>query len=153
MNTAEEPVAEIECDTLLLCDTIRSAEGKFYILGGGWDTLRVASLSAPTLIGVAIRFVVAKERAGDPVEARIDFLGPDDGPSSPEPLFSLSTSIAISLDPSDEEKSAIAILVPLELTLQFARYGQHEVRVFANDARLRSTRFLIQPALDTNELS
>lgn len=153
MSTAEEPVVDIECDTLLLCDTIRSAEGKFYILGGGWDSLRVSSLSAPTLIGIAIRFVVARERAGYPIEARIDFLGPADGPSSPEPLVSFRTSIAISLDPGDEEKSVIAVLVPLDLTLQFERYGQHEIRVFANDTLLRTTSFWVQPAFDNNEPS
>jgi hypothetical protein len=50
--------------TLLLCDAAQAADGKLYVIGGGWSHLRVPD--APTNIALAVLLIIDWDETNEP---------------------------------------------------------------------------------------
>lgn len=48
----------MEIDFLILADAAQVAEGKLYLLGGGWDRIAVNTLPAVQTVGIAVGVIV-----------------------------------------------------------------------------------------------
>lgn len=48
----------MEIDFLILADAAQVAEGKLYLMGGGWDRIAVNTLPAMQMVGIAVGIVI-----------------------------------------------------------------------------------------------
>ena len=103
----------IRVDCLLLADAAQEAGGRLYVLGGGWNRLRVADLpiQAPAL-ALAIRVVVPWHDTNQPLPITIQLEDPDGHRLlSDPPRLNLTVGRPPGLAPGAEQA------VPLALSL------------------------------------
>ena len=62
---------------MLLCDAAQSAEGKLYVLGGGWS--RMPS-NTPTTMALAVKLSIPWDQANRPIHVRASLLTEDGRP-------------------------------------------------------------------------
>jgi len=71
-------VRDVQIDHAVLADFAEIVGGKLYLMGGGWDALRVNSLPASARLAVAVGIRIAWEETNRPVAVRIT-IEDDDG--------------------------------------------------------------------------
>lgn len=68
----------MDIDNALLADFAEVVSGKLYVMGGGWDSFRVAAVPASARIAVAAGFRIGWEETNQPAPVRI-VIEDDDG--------------------------------------------------------------------------
>ena len=67
-------------DFAVLCDAVQAAQGKLFILGGGWNVLNVTRFPARHhSLGIGIRLLIPWTRADEEFELTIDLMDEDGG--------------------------------------------------------------------------
>ena len=117
----------------ILADAAYVANGKFFIHGGGWDSIFAMSFPAshPSM-ALAMMFELTYEEAHDPQPYRIDLVNEDDEPMP----VAFESQVAVGIAPGQKKTS---VRVPAQLTiptLQFPAPGEYRFRIWSKEAPL-----------------
>ena len=101
----------IRVDCLLLADSAQEAGGKLYVLGGGWNRLRVPELPARApAIALAIRVVVPWHDTNQPIPLVVQLEDPDgQAILSEPPRLDLRVGRPSGLEPGSVQAIPVAI--------------------------------------------
>jgi hypothetical protein len=130
----------IRVDCLLLADAAQEAGGKLYVLGGGWNRLRVPELPARSpAIALAIRVVVPWPDTNQPIPLVVHLEDPDGQPVVAEPpRLDLRVGRPSGLEPGSDQVIPVAINLagfPLRVA------GPHAVVASLDGEELARTTF------------
>jgi hypothetical protein len=142
--TSEEPEIQPSVDFALLADAVQAAQGKLYVLGGGWDTLFVQSFPARhASLGIGVRVRVPWSWADQPVFIAVD-LQDEDGarvlPSEP-----LTHGIRVARPEGFPEGTDIGLVRAFTFTnLVIPREGAYSFVISLNQVVTDRLRFTVR---------
>jgi hypothetical protein len=130
----------IRVDCLLLADAAQEAGGKLYVLGGGWNRLRVTELPARApAMALAVRVVVPWHDTNQPIPLVVHLEDPDGQRLLAEPpRLDLRVGRPSGLEPGSDQVIPVAISLsgfPLRVA------GTHAFVATLDEAELARTTF------------
>lgn len=113
---------EVRVECCMLCDGAQEANGKLYVLGGGWDAIMGPTfpMGQPPM-ALAIRLAVPWNLANRPMQFRIEVRDEDERDILPRPL---DGTINVGRPPNAEAGDDLAVLMAITLSgVTFPRPG------------------------------
>jgi len=145
MSAVDRPQA-----AMMLCDFAQVADGKLYILGGGWSQINMQDPDAPVFVTLAVDLSIPWDLANRPIPIAVDLVTEDYEPFVPrgeeEPLR-MEGGITVGRPPWARAG------VPLHIPLVFPfppifglQQGGYVVRLFVDGNDTETAPFQIVPA-------
>jgi hypothetical protein len=131
----------MEIDFLILADAAQVAEGKLYLLGGGWDRMAVNVLPAVQTIGIAVGVAVPWAETNIPHTLRLT-VEDDDGGTVLQPVdVRLEIGRPAGLAAGSDQRVTVAFNAHLGLS----RLGGYVVTAALENGAQRRLRFSVTP--------
>jgi hypothetical protein len=130
----------MEIDFLILSDSAQVAEGKLYMLGGGWDRLAVIGLPAVQPMGIAVGLLVPWGETNVPTNLWISIEDDDGGAVMPSVSARVEVGRPTGIPPGSEQRVILAFNVQVALP----RLGGYAVIAGFDDGAWRRHRFTVQ---------
>jgi len=138
-----EPIERISADALILADGAQVADGKLYILGGGWDVIRLGSPAEPIpVFALAFRIVIPWNLTNEDIAVEIQIVDPDGATLLGDDPPVVRTKVG---RPPNLE-SGVSQALPFAMTFQnfpFPKSGQYFVRLREGERDLNQYRFSV----------
>ncbi len=138
----------VRVDCFLLADAAQEVDNKLFILGGGWDLLRLPGPDdAQTSIALAMRFVVPRSETNRTLSFTLQLEDADGNRLVQHPPI-----IELDAEPSPELTPGLERTVPFAITidrLTFRDPGAYAFTISLDGAELARTWFQVQ-FLDAN---
>jgi hypothetical protein len=131
----------MDIDFLILADAAQVAEGKLYLLGGGWDRMAVNVLPAVQSIGVAIGVVVPWNETNTSHTLRLT-IEDEDGATILQPVdVQLEIGRPAGLTPGSDQRVTVAFNAHIPL----AKLGGYVVTAALENGAQKRLRFGVAP--------
>jgi hypothetical protein len=122
----------------MVCDGAHEANGKLYVLGGGWDTVLADSFPlTQNQIALAIRLAVPWREANRPLPFRIELRNDDERNILPTPLEGTVTVGRPPLVHPGDELSVLLAITLVQIT--FPSQGTYTFRLLIDDQPIAKT--------------
>ena len=134
----------VEC--FMLADAAQNADGKLYVLGGGWDVINTAQfpLQLPQ-VSLVVKLVIPWNEANRQHEFRVDLDDEDGGAVLPQPLLG---SFTVSRPPTAVAGDDLNTLIAMTIApLALPRPGRYVFRLSLGGDELARTSFRARMAL------
>ena len=132
-------VQPMEIDFLILADAAQVADGKLYLLGGGWDRIAVNALPAAQMIGVAVGVVVPWTETNTPHTLALTIEDEDGGSVLPPVSVRLEVGRPPGLPAGAEQR----LMVAFNAQLALPRFGGYVVSARLDTGAERRLRFSV----------
>lgn len=109
------PLPKVEVEYLILADAAEALGGKLYLMGGGWDTIRVANFDVPVQMAIACGILVPWNETDDDHQVALTLRDLDGKDIAPPLEVSLKTGRAASLPKGASTHVPIAVKASLKL--------------------------------------
>ena len=131
----------MKLEWLIVADAAQIADGKLYLLGGGWTVLTV-NTGFPVVkpLAVAVAFSVPWEETNQRQKVEIE-IADEDG----QTLARLDGAVEVGRPPGIPHGQDQRVQVPLEALLQFPRPGTYVVMVRIDGEEVGRTTFNVIP--------
>jgi len=131
----------MEIDFLILADAAQVAEGKLYLLGGGWDRMAVNTLPAVQTVGIAVGVVVPWNETNTPHTLRL-MIDDEDGATILQPVeVSLEIGRPAGLSAGSDQRVTVAFNAHIPL----AKLGGYAVTAALENGAQKRLRFGVTP--------
>lgn len=127
----------MEIDFLILADAAQVADGKLYLLGGGWDRLAVNALPAVQMAGIAVAVVVPWSETNIPHTMTLT-IDDEDGAAVLPPV---SVQVEVGRPPGLAAGADQRVLVAFNAQLNLPRLGGYAVTAALESGTQRRLRF------------
>jgi hypothetical protein len=132
------PVMEI--DFLILADAAQVADGKLYILGGGWDRINVQALPAGQLLGVGVGVTVPWSETNAPQNLTVSIEDEDGGVVLPPLSFRIEVGRPPGLPGGSDQRLVLAFNGHIALP----KLGMYAVTAALDGGGRRQAFFTVQ---------
>ena len=132
----------MEIDFLILADAAQVAEGKLYLLGGGWDRLAVNALAAAQLVGVAVGVLVPWAETNTPGTLTLTIEDEDGGQVLPPVTVRVEVGRPAGLPAGAEQR----VMVAFNAQLALPRLGEYAVTATLDGGARKRHRFGVVPS-------
>jgi hypothetical protein len=132
------PASKVRVESILLCDFAKLENGKFYLLGAGWDRLSPRSLPLEQSIYIALKLVVPVEEATKPLQLSVGFVGLHEADHQ--------ATVELDLEPVEtvlDSAEEVAILVPMSARVTINEPGSYSCFVRVGKKQIAQTRFVV----------
>ena len=127
----------MEIDFLILADAAQVAEGKLYLMGGGWDRLAVNMLPATQMVGIAVAVVVPWAETNTPHTLTLT-IDDEDGAAVLPPV---TVRVEVGRPPGLAAGAEQRVLVAFNAQLQLPRLGGYAISAALEDGAQKRLRF------------
>jgi hypothetical protein len=127
----------MEIDFLILADAAQVADGKLYLLGGGWDRLAVQALPAMQMAGIAVGVLVPWAETNTPRSLTLT-VEDDDGGTVVPPL---TVRVEVGRPPGLPAGAEQRVMVALNAQLALPRLGGYVITAALEGGAQRRLRF------------
>jgi hypothetical protein len=127
----------MDIDFLILADAAQVAEGKLYLMGGGWDRLAVNTLPTAQSVGVAVGIVVPWGDTNAPHQLTLTVEDEDGGAVLPP----VEVRIEVGRPPGLPAGADQRVMVAFNAQLALSRLGDYAVTAALGDGIQRRLRF------------
>ena len=131
----------MEIDFLILADAAQVADGKLYLLGGGWDRLAVNALPAAQMTGIAVGVLVPWSETNTGHTLTLTVEDEDGGAVMPPVAVRVEVGRPAGLPAGAEQR----VLVAFNAQLLLPRLGEYAVSASLDGAAARRQRFGVVP--------
>lgn len=69
---------------MMLCDSAQVADGKLYVLGGGWSVMNIVDPSLPFFVNAAIDLAIPWDMGNRPIKVALEIVDEDGQPAEPQ---------------------------------------------------------------------
>lgn len=137
------PLARPEVEYLILADTVESLNGKLYMMGGGWDSMKVSSIDIPHALSFACGITVPWNATDEDHTLTLTVDDADGQPVSPP----LSVTFKTGRSPALERGAATRIPFAVKAEIKFPAFGGYVLRgrVDELDDGARRMPFFVRP--------
>jgi hypothetical protein len=141
MNIAQPRAA------MMLCDAAQVADGKLYILGGGWSAINLRDPEAPIFVTTAIDLAIPWDMGNRPIRLALDLVTEDFEPVEPEDQdgpIRVEGEITVGRPP--QARAGVALHIPLVIPfppLLGIAPGGYVVRFWFDGEHLESAQFQV----------
>jgi hypothetical protein len=132
----------MDIDFLILADSAQVAEGKLYMLGGGWDRLAVMGLPAVQPMGIAVGLLVPWGETNVPANLWLSIEDEDGGAVMPPVSAGVVVGRPTGIPPGSDQRVILAFNVQIALP----HLGGYAVTARFEDGAWRRHRFTVQAA-------
>ena len=116
----------MDIDYALMADAAEIANGKLYVLGGGWDTYSAAEVPAQLRVAIAVGVRIGWEETNQQTPVRVT-IEDDDG----QQLVAIDGAVNVGrpagLSPGSTQLAQMAV----NLAVNFQKHGGYRVRIVA----------------------
>lgn len=130
----------MEIDFLILADAAQVADGKLFLLGGGWDRLAVNVLPVTQMVGVAVGIVVPWTETNSGQTLTLTVHDDDGNDILPPVTLRIEVGRPSGLPAGAEQRVLVAFNAPLPLP----RLGNYVLTATLEDGNSRRQRFGVQ---------
>ncbi len=131
----------MDIDFLILADAAQVAEGKLYLLGGGWDRMALNSLPAVQTIGIAVGVIVPWNETNTPHTLRL-MVEDEDGATIIQPVeVRLEIGRPAGLSAGSDQRVTVAFNAHLPLS----KRGGYVVTTALENGAQKRLRFRVAP--------
>lgn len=130
----------MEIDFLILADSAQVADGKLYLLGGGWDRLAVNTLPATQMVGVAVGILVPWTETNSGQTLTLAIADEDGAAVLPPVTLRIEVGRPSGLTAGAEQRVVVAFNAPLTLP----RLGGYALTATLDEGVSRRQRFGVQ---------
>lgn len=127
----------MEIDFLILADAAQVAEGKLYLLGGGWDRMAVNTLPAVQTVGIAVGVIVPWNETNAPHTLTLTVEDEDGGAVLQPVEVRLEVGRPVGLPAGADQRITVAFNAHLGL----AKLGGYVVATALENGTQRRLRF------------
>jgi hypothetical protein len=127
----------MDIDFLILADAAQVAEGKLYLMGGGWDRLAVNTLPTAQSVGIAVGIVVPWGDTNAPHQLRLTVEDEDGGAVLPP----IEVRIEVGRPPGLPAGADQRVMVAFNAQLALSRLGDYAVTATLGGDVRRRLRF------------
>jgi hypothetical protein len=135
------PGRVVEIDFLILADAAQVADGKLYLLGGGWDRLAVQGLPAMQMAGIAVGVLVPWAETNTPRSLTLT-VEDEDGSTVVPPL---TVRVEVGRPPGLPAGAEQRVMVALNAQLALPRLGGYVITAALEGGAQRRLRFGVVP--------
>ena len=132
----------MEIDFLILADAAQVADGKLYLLGGGWDRIAVQGLPAVHMAGIAVGVLVPWSETNTPQTLTLT-IEDEDGAAVLPPV---AVRVEVGRPPGLPAGAEQRVMVTFNAQLALPRLGGYVVSAALEDGTQRRLRFGVVPA-------
>jgi hypothetical protein len=129
----------VEIGFLLLCDHSEAVNGKLYLIGGGWNVLRLPELPHEWSFSIGLGIDVAYHETNEPHELVVSVQDPDGVELGDGLTANFETGRPPGLPQGQEQRLVMSIAA----TAAFATAGPHAAVVQINGEELARSRFYL----------
>jgi hypothetical protein len=127
----------MDIDFLILADAAQVAEGKLYVMGGGWDRMAVNTLPAVQMVGVAVGIVVPWAETNTPRTLTLMVEDEDGGAVLPP----VAVRVEVGRPPGLAAGAEQRVMVAFNAQLGLPRFGGYVVTAALDGGPQRRLRF------------
>jgi hypothetical protein len=133
----------MDIDYLILADAAQVAEGKLYLLGGGWDRLAVNVLPAVQSVGIAVGVIVPWNETNTSHTLRLT-IEDDDGTAILQPVdVQLEVGRPAGITAGSDQRVTVAFNAHLGLS----KLGGYVITASLETSAPKRLRFAVSPGL------
>lgn len=125
---------------LILADYVEFANGKLYMMGGGWDQLTINHPARVHNCGIAAAFRLQWEERNDPLDATLSIYRV----GSAEPIAEIQAHLEFGQQPEFQQGRSQIAQLALNIAVQFESEGEHALRADIQGETERVFPFLIR---------
>lgn len=129
----------MEIDFLILADAAQVAEGKLYLMGGGWDRLAVNALPAAHLAGFAVGVLVPWTETNTAHALTLTIADEDGGEVMPPVAINVEVGRPSGLPAGSEQR----VLVAFNAQISLPTLGGYAVTLSLNGEPRKRARFTV----------
>jgi len=130
----------LDVDYLILADAAQVADGKLYLLGGGWDRLSVNGLPAIQFMGVAIAILVPWSETNTTQTLTVSIEDEDGGAVMQPVAVRVEVGRPSGLSAGADQR----VLMALNAQLALPRLGDYAVTATLDSGARKRHRFSVQ---------
>lgn len=127
---------------LLLTDYSESVNGKLYMVGGGWNILRLTELPQDWSFGIALGVDVGWDETNRPHELEVAVEDPDGAALGEGLAANFETGRPPGISPGQEQR----LVMSIGTAVTFAAAGPHAAVVRVNGEEIGRARFYVSEA-------
>ena len=131
----------MEIDFLILADAAQVADGKLYLLGGGWDRIAVQSLPAMQMAGIAVGVLVPWSETNTPQTLTLTIEDEDGAAVLPQVAVRVEVGRPPGLPAGAEQR----VMVAFNAQLALPRLGGYVITAALDGGTERRLRFGVVP--------
>lgn len=126
----------IRAECFLLCDGATVAENKLFILGGGWDRLRIREFPEEYIVTVAVKLAVPTSETYRPLPIRLEVRDDDRDLIVPEPMHA---ELEMARPPGYEAHEELPFLLPIKVKLPLTKPQRVNFELYVDNEFLTRT--------------
>ena len=131
----------MDIDFLILADAAQVADGKLYLLGGGWDRLAVNALPAAHMLGVAVGVLVPWAEANSGRTLTLSIADEDGGTVLPPVSVRVEVGRPAGLPAGAEQR----VMLSFNAQVALPRLGDYALLATLDGGPEKRYRFSVMP--------
>jgi hypothetical protein len=133
--------ADLEIDFLILADAAQVADGKLYLMGGGWDRIAVNGLPVIQAAGIAVGVLVPWSETNTPRTLTLAIEDEDGG----EVLPQVGVRVEVGRPPGLAGGADQRVMVAFNAQLALQRLGDYVISAALDAGSQKRLRFSVAP--------
>jgi hypothetical protein len=131
----------MDIDFLILADAAQVADGKLFLMGGGWDRLLVNAIPAAQVVGVAVGVLVPWTETNRPHTLTLLVEDEDGGRVLPP----VSVQLEVGRPPGLPDGAEQRVMVAFNAQLSLPKLGDYAITASLETGAQRRLRFTAAP--------
>ena len=132
----------MQVDFVILADAAHVAEGKLYLMGGGWTRLFARQVPFVHALAIAVGFLVPWDETNEPHDFELKIVSEDGQSVSPPMHGEMEVGRPPGIKKGTEQRGMIAV----STTVEFPHLGRYEIRLSADGELVKTAAFDVVPA-------
>jgi len=132
----------MQVDFVILADAAHVAEGKLYLMGGGWTRLFARQVPFVHALAIAVGFLVPWDETNEPHDFELKIVS-EDGQSVIPPM---QGQMEVGRPPGIKKGTEQRGMITVATTVEFPHLGRYEIRLSADGELVKTTAFDVVPA-------
>jgi len=131
----------MEIDFLILADAAQVADGKLYLMGGGWDRIAINALPATQMAGIAVGVLVPWSETNTPRTLTLAIEDEDGGEVLPKVGVRVEVGRPAGLAGGADQR----VMVAFNAQLALQRFGDYVISASLDEGSQKRLRFAVMP--------